>query len=242
MSSYLLLTDTKKLFFFWLASVQIAQAQENNAVVINPVKQNEQDLINKMYQYPQFVPGKAFYKNKTVAESKFNYSYLTNKILFINPKGDTLELSRGEEFSCIVISADTFRYYNKEFIQQLSHYSAYNLFLKRSLKYNGTEKKGAYNSYSGTAASSSYQNLNTGYGAGYVKLTPDENIMYVFSDYYYISGKFGRFYFADKKDIHELFSKKQNQLKDFLEKNKINFNKKEDLEKLLDFARTVLNQ
>jgi hypothetical protein len=241
MLSYLL-TDIKKLFIFLLASVnfQIAQTQENNAVVINPVKQNEQDLISKMYQYPQFVSGKAVYKNQTITESKFNYSYLTNRILFINSKGDTLELLHGEEFSNIVIGVDTFHYYNKEFVQQLTHHPTYNLFLKRTLKYNGTEKKGAYNSYSGTAASSSYQNINT--GAGSIKLTQDENIMYVFSDYYYVSGKFGLFYLASKKDIHEIFSKKQSQLRDFLEKNKINFSKREDLEKLLDFARTVLNQ
>jgi hypothetical protein len=250
MKSYLLLTYTsllqtnaRKLFFFFLASVnfQVALTQEKNTVVINPVKQNEHELINKMYQYPQFVSGKAIYKNQTVTESRFNYNYLTNKVIFIDPKGDTLELLRGEEFSNIVIATDTFCYYDKEFVQQLTHYPAYNLFLKRSLKYNGSEKKGAYDSYSGTTATSSYKNLNTGDGTGYVKLTPDENMVYVFSDYYYISGRLGGFYPASKKGVHEIFSKKQNQLKDFLEKNKINFSKKEDLEKLLDFARTVLN-
>jgi hypothetical protein len=37
-----------------------------------------------------------------------------------------------------------------------------------------------------------------------------------------------------------LFSKNQKQAKEFLETNKINFDKKEDLEKLLEYARSIL--
>lgn len=231
----------KRLFIFLLISFafQAAISQDTNVVVINPAKQNEHDLLKKKFQYPQFVPGRAFYKNENITDSKFNYNYLTSSISFLTPKGDTLDLVQGEDFSKITIGTDTFCYYKKQFIQQVSHYATYNLFLKRSIEFNGYEKKGAYDSYSGTSATTSYKNYSTGTG-GNVNLTPDENLFYAFKDYYFFSGKFGQFYPATKKGVYELFSKNEKQLKDFLEENKTNFNKKEDLEKLLTFAQSVL--
>ena len=150
-----------KKFFISLPALVIfhtALAQQNNTVIINPVKQNEEDLIKKMYQYPQFVKGGAFFKNGEIVESKLNYNYLTNQIVFINAKGDTLQLMHGDDFSKIVIETDTFYYYNKEFIQQLTHYPSYNLCIKHSLQNNGSERKGAYGTYSGT---SSITSINT---------------------------------------------------------------------------------
>jgi hypothetical protein len=231
----------KKLLvcFFVIVVSQIAIAQDANTVVVNPLKQNEQEVRSKIYQYPEFVVGQAIYKNETVTQARLNYNYFTNNILFINPKGDTLELSEGENFSAIAIGADTFRYYKKQFLLQLTHNTVYNLLLKRSLKFNGTEKKGAYDTYSSTAASTSYNNIQV-QGVGIVKLTPDENSLYTFTDEYFFAGRFGQFYPATKKGIHDLFSKNEKQLKEFLDENKINLTKKEDLDKVLEFALKTL--
>lgn len=216
------------------------KAQDNNTVVINAARQNESELVKKMYRYPQFLEGRAYYKNGGITDSRFNYNYLTNLILFISPKGDTLELAQGENFDKITIGTDTFCYANKTFIQQLTHSSTYNLFVKTFLRYNGREKKGAYGGYSSTSASSSISEMYVSTGPGVGKLTPDENVIYVFDYSYYLSGKFGKFYPATKKGVYDLFSKNQKQVKEFLDANKIDFNKKEDLEKLVQFASTVL--
>lgn len=226
----------------WLTSIlfNIAFTQDSSKIVINAIKQNEQELSNRMYQYAQFLPGKAFFKIGSFTESKFNYSYLTNKILFINPKGDTLELAHGENFSEIVIGVDTFCYYQQQFLQQLTHYPVYNLFLKRSLRYNGIQKKGAYGSYSETSSTTSYNGLNLNEESVFTKLTPDENVVYLFNDSYFFSVKYNRFYPATKKGVNEFFSKDAKQYKDFFEKNKINLNKTEDLYKLLDLALSIL--
>jgi hypothetical protein len=231
----------KKIMSYWFAMIvfNTAFTQDSSKVIVNAVKQNEQELANKMYKYPQFLPGKAFFKTGSFTESTFNYSYLTNKVLFINPKGDTLELAHGENFSELVIGVDTFCYYQQQFLQQLTHYPFYNLFLKRLLQYNGTEKKGAYGSYSSTSAIRSYNHLTVNEGSIVTKLTPDENMIYVFNDNYFFSDRFGRLYPATKKGVHELFGKNEKELRAFLESNKINLNKKEDLYKVLDFALTI---
>jgi hypothetical protein len=193
-----------------------------------------------MYRYPQFAEGTAYFKNGNVNEAKFNYNYLNNRILFISPRGDTLELAHGEEFDRIVIQSDTFRYYEKEFIQQVTHDSLYNLYVKNSLRYNGRERKAAYGGYSGTAASSSLSHIYPGVGAGVISLSADENIKYGFRVYYYLSGKFGRFYPATKKGFYDLFPKYQREIKSFVEEKEIDFGKKEDVEKLLQFVKGLL--
>jgi hypothetical protein len=233
----------RKFLLFWLTAFVFCNGwtQDTNTVIINPARQNESELFEKMYRYPQFVEGKAFYKNDDVTTSRLNYNYITNRILFISPKGDTLELANGEEFNKITVGVDTFCYHDKEFIQQLTHYSFFNLFLKKSLRYNGREKKGAYGSYSATNASTSISEMYASGEQSVNKLTTDENIRFVFENSYYLSGKYGKFYPATKKGAYELFSKNQKQVREFLETNKIDFNKKEDLEKLLNYARMILN-
>ena len=157
---------------------------------------------------------------------------------FINSKGDTLALVNGADFNRIALQKDTFYYQDKQFIQQVSHYPDYNLFVKRSLQNTNTEKKGAYDTYSGTGSITSLNNVDV--GNRMVKLASDENLVYTFKDNYYLSGKFNQFYPATRKGIYDLFSKNEKKLKEFLGKNNIDFNKKQDLERLLEYMRSIV--
>jgi hypothetical protein len=216
-----------------------AGAQKNSSVVVNPTKQNEDDLTRKMYRYPEFISGKAFNKDSTITEAKFNYNYYTNEVLFIALKGDTLELTNGAEFDKITMGTDTFYYYDKQFVQQVTSQPSFNLFLKRSLKFNGSEKSGPYGTYSGSSSITSVDKIVDN-RIGTVSLKIDENLLYVFRDTYFVSDRFGQFYPATKKGFLRLFSKKGKELQEFLEKNEIDFSKREDLEKLLDHMRPLL--
>ena len=211
---------------------QVGLTQETNTIIINPAKQNEAELVKRMYQYSGFIKGSAFYRDGNIAQSMLNYNYLTNQIEFINPKGDTLELIHGDDFDKIVVESDSFYYYNKCFIQQVSHAPAYNLFVKKILQNIGSEKKGAYDIYSGTTSISSV-NTVTDNRMNSIKLATDENIRFIFKDYYYLSGKFGQFYPATKKGAMDLFGNHEKKLKEFLEKNEINFTKKRILKNWL---------
>ncbi len=217
----------------------VGLTQETNTIIINPAKRNEAELVKRMYQYSAFMKGNAFYKDGNIAQSMLNYNYLTNQIEFINPKGDTLELVHGDDFDNIVVESDSFYYYNKCFIRQVSHASTYNLFVKKTLQNSGTEKKGAYDIYSSTTSISSVNTIGDN-RTNSIKLATDQNIKFIFKDYYYLSGKFGQFYPATKKGAMDLFGNHEKKLKEFLEKNEINFTKREDIEKLLEYARTIL--
>ena len=217
----------------------VGLSQQKEKIVVNPVKHNEDEVYSRMYQYPQFVDGKAIYETGEAATSKMNYNYLTNQIFFISPRGDTLQLINGGDFSRIVMAADTFYFYNKQFIQQVSHYPAYNLLKKRTLQNSGSEKKGAYGTYSGNSAITTVNTIPNGEN-GNLRLPSDENISFEFKDSYFFSGKFGKFYPANKKGANELFGKNYKDLKMFLEKNSVDFSKREDLEKILAYAQAVL--
>lgn len=235
------LNMTKHSILLWstILLFHVGLTQQSNTIIINPTKQNEEELIKRIYQYSGFTKGQAYYRDGNIAYSMLNYNYLTTQIEFIDPKGDTLELIDGNNFVKIVIEADTFCYYNKSFIQQVSHYPTYNLFLKRLLQNNGSEKKGAYDIYSSTTSIGSVNTIVDN-RMSTVNLATDENIRYIFKENYYLAGRFGQYYPATKKGALELFGKNEKKLKEFLEKNEINFSKKEDLEKLLEYARTTL--
>lgn len=230
-----------KRFFISLTIVTsfcAAVAQQKDPIVINPVKHNEGELTSRMYQYPQFTQGKAFYKDGSETNASLNYNYLNNQILFIDAKGDTLQLVNAENFSKIAIGVDTFLYYNKMFVRQVTKNPSYNLFVKRSLEIGAKEKKGAYGTYSGTSSTTQINQISVDRSRP-VDLAVDENTTYIFKDYYFVSGRFDKFYPATKKGIYSLFAKNEKDLKEFIEKNETNFNKKEDLEKLLEYMRTI---
>ena len=142
----------KTLIAAFVLFSQVASSQQKETIVVNPVKQNEKEVLDRMYQYPEFVDGRAIYENGDAVTSKLNYNYLQNQVFFINPRGDTLQLTNGADFKMIVINTDTFYFYNKQFIQQVSHYPTYNVLKKRTLQNSGTEKKGAYGTYSSSSA------------------------------------------------------------------------------------------
>ena len=222
-----------------MLSCHVGLSQQNETIVVNPVKQNEQEVLSRMYQYTQFITGKAIYENGDVVTSQLNYNYIQNQIFFIAPKGDTLQLINGADFKMIVIDLDTFYYYNKQFIQQVSHYPTYNVLKKRTLQNSGTEKKGAYGTYSSSSAITNVTTIPEGANAN-IHFLSDENISYSFKETFFLSGKYGKYYPATKKGANELFGKNDQELKDYLAKNSIDFGKKEDLEKLMVFAQTIL--
>lgn len=230
-----------KLLFAFASALALTicgRAQENKTIVVNPAKQTEGELLKGMYQYPQFLNGRAFNKNGNISEARFNYNYVSNQIIFIDPKGDTLSLVNGGDFEKITIQSDTFCYHDKEFIQQVTHYPSHNLFIKQSLRNTGSEKKGAYGTYSSTSSITSLNTVDVGNET--VRIASDENIIYRFRHMFYISGKFNQFYPATRKGLYDLFPKNQKDIKDFLEKNDLDLSKRADVEKLLEYTRIFL--
>jgi hypothetical protein len=221
-------------------SIGFSQQDEKKTMVINPLKDDMEQMEKKVLKYEDFTLGKLVLRDSLVYDVKMNYHQILDKILFINPKGDTLAISKPENIAYAIIGNDSFFHFKKVgFLQQLTHYPAYNLTARHTLKYIGRENKGPYGTYSPVSSSSSQPDYIVGDLDLQRKMRADEQLLYVNNVQYFISDRFGNFFPANKKNIFDLFSKHDSELKQFVKENDINLNKKSDLEKLLAYIHTL---
>ena len=219
---------------FMFLSVQ-SFSQEKKTLNINPLQEgNSNFLAGKFYKYTTFQNGKIIYKDNTTSEGELNYNRILGEIHFISAKGDTLQLAHPETMNLIIIGVDTFYYFEKGFAQILTHYGTTNLSAKKTLKYIGKEKKGAYGTYSAVASITSYDSF-TADDQITDMLVADENLLFKYLNSYFLVDAFHNSFPANKKNFYKLFSNKEQALKDYFQKNKFNFQKEEDLKNLLHF-------
>jgi hypothetical protein len=227
-----LLLSIALLFF---SAVAFCQTQ---TIIINPLQQKTEELYRNIYKYPKFVPGKIVYTDSAISEGSFNYHKVFNQILFIGSRGDTLTLAHPETSRYIVIGTDTFTFYRKTVLEKLTHHPEVNLFMSDIIKYIGKERKGAYGTYSTIYSVNSNSTVtNNDQITQYLEL--DENLIFKSNYEFFLSDRFNNLFPADKKGFYNFFSKNENELRSFLKKNSINFQKKEDLQRLLNHMNSL---
>lgn len=213
----------------------IAFGQTRKTYRINSIKEDSGALMSSAYRYPQFEKGVVSFKNQPLASADLNYNYLSGQILFATPNGQELELAKPETLDYIAIGKDTFYYIDKEYAEKLTHYPAINLFKKETIKFNGTEKKGAYGTYSATTGASS---INTFSDDKTTQRIPvDENTLYATNTQFYLRQSSNNFVPVNKKNFYKIFSKEESKLSDYLKNNSIHYNKEEDVLKLLKYLQ-----
>ena len=209
--------------------------QEKKTVKINPAHDEKVNFLSPaFYQYKNFLDGKIMFRDNSVSTAMLNYNRVLGEVHFISPKGDTLQLAHPETMTAIIIGVDTFYYFEKCYGQLLTHNGNVNLGVKNILKYIGKEKKGAYGTYSAVASITSYD--------GYTpddqiteKMVMDENSIFQYITSYYLVDPFHNFMIANKKNFHKMFSGKQKQLSAYLDTNRVDFRKENDLKKLIEY-------
>lgn len=212
-----------------------ASAQEDQSFRVNSVHHDSTGLFLSIYRYPQFTQGYILFKNQNLASALVNYNRLSGQILFINSNGDTLEPAHPQSIEYVACANDTFHYFDKAYIRLITHYTGVNLYKKQIIKYNGKEKKGAYGGYSTTTAANSIDKVSN--ENNIEKIGVDENELYASSTYYYLAGQENIFVNANKKSFRRIFPGKGGALNEYLAKNKINYNKEEDLLNLISYLQ-----
>jgi hypothetical protein len=190
------------------------------------------------FLYPMFFTGKVVLKDSSFAETLMNYNTLTGQMLFRTPKGDTLALARPMETAFVVIGEDSFVYHDNSFLQKVTHNNEGTLiYVRKSMKYIGKEKKGPYGTYSSVSSANSngtytYDDNSHGY------IGIDENHLYIPSQEFFISDGVVILP-ASKQNFYKLFPADKKALKDYMEGAKINFNDKDELMALLKYLKKV---
>jgi len=224
------------LLFIILISYTDLSAQDSTFVTIK-TGQNVKDVLtpSDIYHYPQFTNGKVFLRDGSMAIGKMNYNRLYGQMLFINPIGDTLALADEKNIKFIVIDKDTF-YYDGGYLRLMANGGVVKLTEKQIWVLADIRKIGTHNRPTTTVAVTSFSSYTDGRDAAKSKdLIMNEDVVLRKETQYYFGDKYNLFVPASKKGLLQLFPKEQQEIDHYLKENKVNFNKKDDVEKLYQF-------
>jgi len=224
------------LLFFILIGYADLSAQDSTFVTIK-TGQSVKDVLTSadIYHYPQFTYGKVFLRDGTKAAGKMNYNRLYGQMLFINPIGDTLALADEKNIKFIVIDKDTF-YYDGGYLRLMANGGVVKLTEKQIWVLADIRKIGTHNRPTTTVAVTSFSSYTDGRDAAKSKdLIMNEDVVLRKETQYYFGDKYNLFVPASKKGLLQLFPKEQQEIDNYLKENKVNFNKRDDIEKLYQF-------
>ncbi len=224
------------LLFIILIGYADLSAQDSTFVTIK-TGQNVKDVLtpSDIYYYPQFTNGKVFLRDGSMALGKMNYNRLYGQMLFINPIGDTLALADEKNIKFIVIDKDTF-YYDGGYLRLIGNGGVVKLTEKQIWVLADIRKIGTHNRPTTTVAVTSFSSYTDGRDAAKSKdLIMNEDVVLRKETQYYFGDKYNLFVPASKKGLLQIFPKEQREIDNYLKENKVNFNKKEDVEKLYQF-------
>lgn len=188
-----------------------------------------------IFSYPQFTSGKVFFKDGSKAMAKMNYNRLSDQMLFIDPKGDTLELADEKTIAVIAIDKDTF-FYDEGYVRIIADYGVVKLAEKQIWVVADVRKVGTHNSAKSSVAITSLGTYSDeGARAKSYDLVINENIIIRKETQYYFGDTYNHFARAGKKRLLLLLPKEELSIETYLKENKVNFDKKQDLEKLVQF-------
>jgi hypothetical protein len=221
---------------FWICLVVLSIVSRSQTPETYTIKPDAHVLdvipVKEIYHYSDFVPGTVVFRHGAATAGRLNYNSLEAAVQFIDLKGDTLSLANEHTILYILIAKDTF-YYNDGYIRLLTGSSSVKLgeqvFFKEFI-----QKPGAYGLSSATTATN---NLTALLAKRSVDLNVNQEIVLVKNTSYLIGNKFNEFVPFDRKSIMKMFPRKKPDIDEYLKKNKVNYSKKEDLIKLVDFLK-----
>jgi hypothetical protein len=208
-------------------------AQDSALVIKAGMTLNESIRSQDLYEYPQFIFGKVFFKPGDSAIGSLNYNRILDEIQFIDRKGDTLNIANPATIKFIRINKDLF-FYDEGYVKLLKENNSMKLAEKQILRVRDKQKTGAYDLPNPTAAINTYNSFND--GKRLYSLVAREDILLSKQTLYYFGDKYNHFVLANKKNVLRQFSKQSGAVNAYLKENNIDFSKREDLEKLFQFV------
>ena len=226
----------KVLYLFVFAYSCSINAQDSTIIVKAGKSIYESVSTAELYEYPQFVFGKVFFKPGDSSTGRLNYNRLVDQMQFIDFKGDTLNIADPGTIKSISINTDLF-YYDNGYVKLIKENNSIKLAAKQTLRFADKQKGGAYNTTSSTSAITTYSSFSIE-GKVY-NVIPTEDMILKKQTQYYFGDKYNHFVLANKKNLLRLFSKQNGALTAYLKENDVDFTNREDLEKLLQYLANL---
>jgi hypothetical protein len=188
------------------------------------------------YRFPSFEEATVLFKNGTSSIYKMNFNMLLCSMQFIDPKGDTLNISKPADIDSILFKNSTF-FFRDNYFEILSAYNSVKLVVSRKASFEPVKigamgmpsRNGAIDNYD--SYSSDDKQFNTP-----IKLRINQNINSYQKIEFFIIGNNGEFMKASKNSFLKICGNDKKSSEKFIQLNKIKFNNQDDLKKLFDFC------
>lgn len=217
------------LLSFYLFAL-ICDAQQFKTITY---KAGEDLMQHKDYLFPAFETGAVHFKAGGSQFYKMNFNTLICKIEFINPAGDTLSVSRPEEFKFIQIDSSIFYFIDGNYIEVIAASENAKLAILRKVSFEPV-KIGAMGLRDKNHYQVDYTSLLSSQGTN--KLTLDEDIDVKRKTSYLIILSDGHDMTANKSNFIKLFKQGKADIEDFIRHEKIDFYSASDLKKLFSYC------
>jgi len=222
--------------FVAITNIQVIGQTKRSYTVEPGQKVVEVIPANALYSNPQFTLGTVQLRDASEASVKLNYNSVFGEMQYIDPKtGDTLSLAEEKNIRFVAIEKDTF-YFDEGWMQFISGNSTLKIAKKRLLEVGNKEKLGPMDSPAFGAIETYSKYTGSQQMRGLVakeRMTFTEHVTYYFGD------RFNHFSKASKKGVLKMYGNNEKELAKWIEENKIDFNKEEDLQKLFVYLETL---
>ena len=216
--------------FIWMLCSFSILAQDSKPIRVKAGEDIYQKLAKEIYLYPQFTQGTIYFRNGNTNLAYFNYNRMNGEMQFITDKADTLSVANEATIKYINVAKDSF-FYSDGYLQLVIGNNAAKLARKQVIKIIDQQKIGAYDQPTSAGAITSYSSLNN--DLRFYKLDIKQDVILGQQTTYFFGDKYNNFFRANKRNLLKNFSRKEKELNNYLKENSVDFNKEEDLAKLI---------
>lgn len=188
------------------------------------------------WRFPSFEEATIVFKNGASSIYKMNFNMLLCTMQFIDPKGDTLEISKPGDIDSIRLNNSTF-FFRDGYFEIIAAIDSVKLIVSRKARFEPV-KIGAMGLPSRNSAIDNYDSYSSN-DKQYtmpIQLLINQNIYAYQKTEFFLTSNKSEFIKATKTNFLKIFNDDKKSIEKFLRLNKINFNRQDDLEKLFHFC------
>jgi hypothetical protein len=215
-----------------LLSITTIAQTSTQRIYIKGGNSARENFMNLIYMYPSFEQGIVEYQNGQRFQSSMNYNRALGTIQFISDKGDTLSMSNEETIAFISIGNDKY-VYGPMCLQVVRVNEKVSLLKHEAVKIADKLKTGAYGIPNSAGTIESIDRLDT--RGNYNQIEINENLLVTRITTYYVEDEKGEILVASKKNILNIYPKKEAAVKSYIKENSVDFSREEHLINLVDF-------
>lgn len=196
---------------------------------INPIAliaQNvNQPVTLTQYVFNEFSPGIVMMKSGEVYNQALNYNIVTNEMIF-NNNGSFMAIAQPENVDTVFINNRKFIPLNKKFFEILAD-EKFPLLLEFTATIHEPGNPIGYGNNSSTNATSNLKSIISSGGSYALKLPDGYSVTPGYNYWILENGKLMKA--GSDRQLIKIFPDKKDKIKDFIEKNRTNFSKREDM-------------